>query len=203
METIALIEDLSATLRAQRERAVAVRALPADRLEFRPAPDQWNVLEVFEHLNLSSGIYLRGLERVFDDRADRLPFNATFTPGRLGQYFTKGMLPKADGSVGNRMRTLRMFDPARQKGADAASLDRFIDLCDRFLRLLQRARHTDLNRMRVTSSLGPIIRFKAGDAFRFPIAHQQRHFLQIERLLAAADQRATTSRATAEPARTT
>ncbi len=37
--------------------------------------------------------------------------------------------------------------------------------------------------MKVTSSLGPIIRFKAGDAFRFPVAHQQRHFLQIERLV--------------------
>ena len=37
--------------------------------------------------------------------------------------------------------------------------------------------------MKVTSSLGPIIRFKVGDAFRFPVAHQQRHFLQIERLV--------------------
>lgn len=201
MDTIALIESLAATLRAQRERAAAVRALPSDRLAYSPAPDQWNVLEVFEHLNISSGIYLRGLERVFDDRADRLPFNATFTPGRLGDYFTRGMLPAQDGTIRKRMRTLRMFDPARGQGGSPESIDRFIDLCDRFLRLLQRARHTDLNRMRVTSSLGPIIRFKAGDAFRFPIAHQQRHFLQIERLLAGTAQRATTNRSTAAPAR--
>jgi hypothetical protein len=36
---------------------------------------------------------------------------------------------------------------------------------------------------KVTSTLGPILRFKVGDAFRFPIAHQQRHMLQIERVL--------------------
>lgn len=35
--------------------------------------------------------------------------------------------------------------------------------------------------MRVVSSLGPMIRFKADDAFRFSVAHQERHFLQIER----------------------
>jgi hypothetical protein len=201
MDALRLIDDLSATLRAQLDRARSVRSLPVEQLKFRPAPDQWNALELFEHLNLSSGIYLRGLERVFDDRAEQLPFNSTFTPGRFGAYFTKGMLPKADGSIGNRMRTLRMFDPARRTGAELASVDRFIDLCERFLRLLQRARHTDLNRMRVTSSLGPIIRFKAGDAFRFPIAHQQRHFLQIERLLAGTAQRETTNRSTAAPAR--
>ncbi len=49
--------------------------------------------------------------------------------------------------------------------------------------LLEIAKRTDLNVMRITSSLGPIIRFKAGDAFRFPIAHQVRHFLQLERTL--------------------
>ena len=57
-------------------------------------------------------------------------------------------------------------------------------MCEALIRLLEAARTTDLNAMKVASSLGPIIRFKAGDAFRFPVAHQQRHFLQLERALA-------------------
>lgn len=77
------------------------------------------------------------------------------------------------------------------------TIQHYINLCERFLRLLERAKGKDLNKMMVASSLGPIIRFKAGDAFRFHIAHQQRHFLQLERALAAAGrpaQRSTTSR---------
>lgn len=186
MDTITLIDDLSATLRKQMERARLVRAMPAEILLHRPAPEKWNALEIFEHMCLSSGIYLRGLERVFDERAERLPFNADFKPGLLGDYFTKGMLPKEDGTIRNRMKTMRMFDPPRNNGASQESIDRFIDLCARFLKLLERARSSDLNRMKVSSSLGPIIRFKAGDAFRFPVAHQQRHFLQLERTLEAA-----------------
>ena len=57
-------------------------------------------------------------------------------------------------------------------------------MCEGFLDLLERARSTDLNRMKVTSSLGPIIQFKAGDAFRFPVAHQVRHMRQVEAVLA-------------------
>ena len=186
MNTKELIDQLTTVLEEQRQRASVIRGMSPGALLHRPAAGQWNTLEIFEHLCLSSGIYLRGLERVFEVRAAHFPPNATFKPGLLGNYFTKGMTPAPDGSIRNRMKTLRMFDPPRNQGASIESIDRFIDLCTRFQHLLERARHTDLNRMRVTSSLGPIIRFKAGDAFRFPIAHHQRHFLQLERALVSA-----------------
>lgn len=178
-----LIDELQATVRGQIARTSEIAALPAERLMQRPASNQWNVLEVFEHMNLSSGIYVRGLKKVFDAKAAELSPNSLFHPGLLGDYFTKGMLPKPDGGIRNRMKTLRMFDPPRNKGASLQSIDAFTAMCEEQLRLLERARRTDLNRMKVTSSLGPMIRFKAGDAFRFPIAHQVRHMLQIERLL--------------------
>lgn len=197
MNTTELIDRLEATLNDQVQRARTVRQLPAETHLHRPAQDQWNTLEIFEHMCLSSGIYLRGLEHVFDGCADNLRFDPEFRPGMLGEYFTKSMLPRPDGTISNRMRTMRMFDPPRNSGASLESIDRFIDLCERFSELLERARKTDLNRMKVSSSLGPIIRFKAGDAFRFPIAHQQRHFLQLERTLLTAPgvaQRTTTNR---------
>lgn len=135
-------------------------------------------------MNLSSGVYARGIAKVFSEQAARHPANPVFTPGFFGDYSTNAMQPKPDGRIAWRMKTLRLFDPPKQQGASSESIARFIALCEEFLRLLEQARGTDLNRMKVVSSLGPILRFKAGDAFRFPIAHQQRHFLQIERLLA-------------------
>lgn len=185
MDAIALIDELSATLRAQIARSREIQRLPAERLLQRPEPGKWNALEVFEHMNLSSGTYARGLRRAFTAGAGRYSVNPVFKPGVVGDFSTKAMRPKTDGRIGWRMKTLRMFDPPRQRGASSESITRFIALCEEFLRLLEEARGTDLNRMRVVSSLGPILRFKAGDAFRFPIAHQQRHFLQIERLLGA------------------
>lgn len=178
-----LISALSTTLRAQIARAHQIQQLPADLLLRRPAPDKWNALEVFEHMNMSSGIYLRGLQDVFARKAAGLKPNPLFKPGLLGDYFTKAMQPKSDGTIGSRMRTMKLFDPARNQGASNESITRFIAMCEQFLSLLDKSRSTDLNRMKVTSSLGPIVRFKAGDAFRFPIAHQVRHMLQVERLV--------------------
>lgn len=180
-----MIDELAASLRAQVERARQLRGLPEARLRQRPAGSQWNVLEVFAHMVLSSGIYELGLCKVFNEKADALPDAPTFRPGMLGEWFTSGMRPKADGRIAWKMKTLKIFDPARQQGASMESIDAFIRLCTSLLELLERARRTDLGRMKVASSLGPVIRFKAGDAFRFTVAHQERHFLQIERLLAA------------------
>lgn len=185
MNTIELIDTMQGVLSQQLERAREIRALPAERLLHRPSPEQWNVVEVFEHMVLSSSIYEKGLQQVFDRKADQFTFNPVFKPGLLGAYSVKSMLPRLDGSIPMRMRTLGRFEPRKLQGASTASIDSFIRMCEGWRSLLDRARTTDLNAMKVTSSLGPIIRFKAGDAFRFPIAHQVRHFLQIERLLAA------------------
>jgi hypothetical protein len=184
MKVDRMIEELRAVLQAQQARAREIAALPGASLLKRPTPEAWNVLEVFEHLNLSSGVYVRGLEDVFTRKAASHRPTNDFTPGVLGDWFTTGLEPKPGGVIKWRMRTMKMFDPARNAGASLESITRFIDLCSRLLILLEKARTTDLNKLRVTSSLGPIIRFKAGDAFRFPVAHQRRHFLQIERLLA-------------------
>lgn len=183
MDSLVLITELESTLHQQIARSKAIRALPAEQLLHRPAPEKWNAVEIFEHMNLSSGIYVRGLEEVFRKKAADHAFNPVFTPGWLGQYSVKSMTPRADGSIPMRMKTLGRFEPRKLQGASSTSIDRFIDLCERLLALLEIAKRTDLNVLRITSSLGPIIRFKAGDAFRFPIAHQVRHFLQLERTL--------------------
>ncbi len=185
MDSLQLIADLSKTLRQQIDRTNIIRQLPAEALLQRPAPGKWNAVEVFEHMNLSSGVYLNGLGSEFEKGAGAFSFNSEFKPGWLGNYFTNAMRPRANGDISWRMKTMRMFDPPRNQGASTQSLDRFVQMSERFIALLNRAKRTDLNRLRVISTLGPLVRFKAGDAFRFPIAHQERHFQQIERVLAS------------------
>lgn len=185
MDTARMIDGLEASLRAQIARAKEIALLPSERLLKRPEPNKWNALEVFEHMNLSSGIYTRGLKKALARHAVEFQMNPVFKPGLIGDFAARAMQPRTDGHIAWRMKTLRMFDPPKQHGASHESIARFIELCTDFLELLEQARRTDLNRITVVSSLGPILRFKAGDAFRFPIAHQERHFLQIERLLNA------------------
>lgn len=183
MDTQELLRGLAATVRAQRDRAAELARLPQAQLLRRPSSYAWNALETLEHLNLSSGIYVRGLERVFSTQAKRHAPNASFRPGWLGNWFTNGLKPGPKGAIRWRMRTFKRFEPSQNGGASMENIERFINLCNRTLALIEQARSTDLGAMRVTSSLGPLVRFKAGDALRFPIAHQERHFLQLEQAL--------------------
>ena len=187
LDTRTLIDALQQQLRVQLAHVDALLDLPTERLLKRPAPDRWSVMEVVQHMNLSSGHYHRLLQRLYANENNGLRFRSTFTPGLLGQYSVNSMTPKPNGDIPMRMRTLRMFDPARTAPVNAddalAPLLRFREMLQGFMGLLERARTRGLEGEKVTSTLGPIIRFKAGDAFRFPIAHQERHLLQIDRLL--------------------
>lgn len=185
MGTQTLIDELQATIQRQLARCVEFRQLPIALLRQRPDPKRWSVLEVIEHMNLSGRVYFRGLQKVFADQRSSLRYAAEFQPGRWGDLFTKGLQPGSNGKISWKMRTMGMFEPRTAHTKGLASLDEFETMLRGSMELLDQARSRGLDGAKVTSTLGPILRFKVGDAFRFPLAHQERHMLQIERTLAA------------------
>lgn len=80
LDTRTLISDVQSTLRKQLQRCEEFRQLPLELLLRRPAPNRWSVLEVIEHMNLSSGHYHRG-QWIYADENNRLRFRTTFAPG--------------------------------------------------------------------------------------------------------------------------
>jgi hypothetical protein len=62
-------------------------------------------------------------------------------------------------------------------------IDEFLQQEQTLLQLLNKGREKDLAKIRIPISIAPYIKLKAGDTFRFIIAHHQRHFLQVENTL--------------------
>ena len=182
--TSRLIDEMQASVQDQLKHLKAWSELPLEHLEERPAPRSWSVLEVIEHLNISSGHYTRRLRRIYA-QGEALGSKAEFTPGRWGESFTRSMQPLADGTIPKPMRTLWLFEPKAAAAKGRTSLQEFQAMLEEQLVLLERARTLGWEGPKVTSTLGPIFRFKIGDAFRFMVAHQARHFLQAERALAS------------------
>ena len=98
----------------------------------------------------------------------------------------KMMQPREDGYIHVKMKTLKRFEPDRS----TAPLDKTtvirecIESHDDLLNLIEQSRDVDINRVRVVSAIGPIIRFKLGDCFRFNTAHHLRHLLQADNVMA-------------------
>jgi len=98
---------------------------------------------------------------------------------------TRTMQPTDDGRIKLPMPTLRIFEPRQAPAKRLVALDEFIAMLEGFRALLDVAATRGMEGPRITSTLGPLFRFKVADAFSFAIAHQERHLLQIDRTLEA------------------
>ncbi|PHN07382.1 DinB family protein [Flavilitoribacter nigricans] len=177
-----LLDRLAADVREILLKTEPLKSLPEAELREKPTADAWSVVEVIAHLNYYARFYVQAMEEQLDGHQTQA--QTEFHPGWFGNYFTKSIGPSPDGTVKNKMNTPK---DARPQAPAALSpqeeIAEFVAHQHQILNLLQIARTADLGKIRVPISLTRFIRLKLGDTFRFVIAHEQRHFQQIDRVL--------------------
>lgn len=149
-------------------------------LTLQPSEGKWSVSQSIEHLN-SYGRYYLPLISASMTRQSHTP-EEVYTPGWLGDYFTKSMLPKSDGKITNKMQSPKNHRPSQDLESRKV-LEDFLQQEYLLMELLDQAATTNLGKIRIPISINRFIRIKLGDTFRFLIAHHQRHFLQIQNTL--------------------
>lgn len=179
--SIDLINKLQGDVRSMILEATQLQSVDPGLLLQEPAARKWSVIQVLEHLNTYGDYYLVALEKSLENRK---PAATNFKPGWLGDYFTKLMLPTEEGVVKNKMQSPKNHRPAKHPDAFPV-LKTFLEQQHYLLDLLEKAKSKDIGSIRTPISLSKLIRLKTGDVFRFLIAHEQRHFVQIANTLAA------------------
>lgn len=177
-----LMEQLAAEVREILLKTESLKVIPRERLREKPSETAWSVVEVIAHLNYYARFYIPAMEEQLDGH--QTTAQSHFKPGWLGNYFTKLIGPSSEGEVNNKMTTPKDGRPQSADQLDPeAELREFTEHQHQLLNLLQIGKSADLGRIRVPISLSRFIRMKLGDTFRFVIAHEQRHFQQIDRVL--------------------
>jgi hypothetical protein len=148
------------------------------------SPDKWSIAQIIEHLKSYGKYYLPEMQKALE-KAEHAGKKARheFTPGWLGNYFTRMMLPK-EGKVTNRMQSPRDHWPAEDLNGREV-LNEFLQQQHDLLDYLERAKKVNIGGVRIPISISRVIRLKLGDTFRFYIAHQERHFIQVANTLEA------------------
>lgn len=178
--SLALLEELQADVRQLILAANKLKAEDPGLLHEQPAPGKWNVVQVLEHLNSYGRFYIPAIG--ISLKKDK-PAREIYKPGFIGDYFTKLMRPSEKGTVQYKMKAPRDHRPAPHLDHQPV-LQTFLDQQQSFLDLLEKAKTRDIGRLRTPITLSRFIRLKTGDTFRFLIAHEQRHFVQIRNTLA-------------------
>lgn len=180
LEAIKWLQALkSASLQLLEQISAIEEHTPVEELETNDGPGRWNTIQVLEHLNSYYRFYIPQMEMRIE--ASKRPAKKYFTPGWLGGFFTKSMLPK-NGVVTNKMKAMKNHSP--EPGQDAEKvMTEFLRWQRKLIHLLQLAESHDISGIRIPISITPFIRLKLGDAFAFIVAHNDRHWIQVEKLL--------------------
>lgn len=173
-----LIDDLQGDVRNTLAAMENIKNLPDEVLLRQPEAGKWSIAQVLEHLNGYSRFYLAAIENAM--RNSERSTKPSFKSGWFGNYFTNIMQPKADGTIGNKMSAPKEYNFSPDLDAQRV-VKEFLQGQQHLLALLDKARTADIGKIRVPISISKLIKLKLGDTFRFLIAHQLRHFLQIER----------------------
>lgn len=156
---------------------------PLDRCMRQPAPGAWSALDCISHLNLAMDVMLKEIDRRIEQAvAKGQKPNENYRPGFIGQRFARLLAPK-DGDVRRRIKTGKRFQPQVVPGNEHKVLDDFRNRIDRLGKQAEDSRKVNLNRCRVNSNFGPIVKFKLGDTFPIVLAHNERHIFQARKAL--------------------
>ena len=178
-----LIESLKRDVQRLLECVVVLKQEQNEVLLQQPAPDKWSVVQILEHLNGYGRYYLPQISKVLTLHP-HMQRQAWFNSGFLGNYFTNSMKPKNILEVKNKMKAMKNHIPDNSLQPDQV-LKEFIRQQQQLLELLEQSKMSDLNALYVPVSISKYIKLKLGDTFRFFIAHEQRHFVQVRNTLQA------------------
>jgi hypothetical protein len=148
----------------------------------RPQSNKWSFLDCIVHLNQTYDVYLPRIEAAIEQNATRT--GTAYRPGLFGNMMTNSMTPK-EGLIKMKTKTLKPFVPQTEGKSQTEIISTFFANQERFIQQMEKAKTLDLGRIKLNSAIGPVLRFKLGDCFRFIAGHNQRHWLQAQRTYAA------------------
>lgn len=147
--------------------------------------EKWSMLQCLKHLSYAIEVYNENIENAFTIGKHNSP-SESFKSHWKGDMFTKMISPKENGEIKN-MNTFKSMMPKVVMDSES-TLAEFFALHEKFAELIEQSKDFNLNKVKVNTALGPMVKLRLGDAFRFIIGHAQRHLIQLKRIKATVHQ---------------
>ena len=158
---------------------------PLPTLITKPAPKKWSVYEVVQHIEQSHAFYTPKFEWLMNSLPKTTQTTSKAKASWITEFLLNGFTPKG-GKVRFKMKTFGPFQP-QLSSATKHDLTKVFDQFYTQLKVSETAiiacRELDVKQKKVNSALGPLLRFTLPEAVAFMIAHDERHFFQIDQVL--------------------
>jgi len=158
--------------------------LTEEELYWQPAPKKWSVGECLEHLNITSRSYMpkitAGIQLAIEKSWQA---QEVFKTGLIGQNFTNSFRLDENNQPRRKVKTFKSFEPNHLPERNPRVREEFAEHLMQFIAQIDQATQVNLQKVKVTSAIGPILRFRLGDVFRFLNVHTHRHLVQAQRVV--------------------
>ena len=167
-------------LREQSPKAAdAMAGLSADRINWRPAEGAWSIGQCIAHLNTVNELYAGSIHRSILDARQR---GLTYAGEQTQLTWFERWFLKTMGTPRIKIPAPSKFKPVGTAFEREQLLTAWTSSHERLVQLAQSAEGLDLLRVKVPSPVTSLLKVSLLCAFKIPIAHNGRHFLQIARL---------------------
>ena len=156
----------------------------------QPNPESWSLIEVVEHLNKAYTLYVDKVDTAIANCPDIQGPPKPFKARAWQKFVIEGQRPK-NGKRPWKMKTLKRFQPLLDiktltKEDIKTIFERFFELHEHLKISILSARVKQVKAHKFSSAIGPIVNFYLPEGFEFLLCHMERHYVQIEGILAAA-----------------
>nr|WP_321415518.1 hypothetical protein [uncultured Allomuricauda sp.] len=151
-------------------------------------PDTWSIIEVLAHLNFAYNPYRNqfdeAIPKMTDSNEEQKPFRARpWQKMMIEMQRPKGTQRKW------KMKTMKRFEPLldrKNMGKEKVEevFHEFFELHGHHLKdAILKSRNKDISKIKITSGIGPIVKFYLPESFEFLLCHLERHIVQIDEIL--------------------
>ena len=167
--------DLHEKIREHCETVTAVyKPLTLEQLTTQPDPKEWNILQCFDHLNLTHDYYNAKIKTALDNPAPTNPQNDVYKPSFFGRiYMHFAFNPNYSFSVADEMA------PDTAVSRDALTI--YLHKQDHLLQTLSQVNGINLAKTKIPISTG--VNFNLGDCLKILVYHDALHLDQARRIL--------------------
>ncbi|WP_139135357.1 DinB family protein [Roseivirga sp. 4D4] len=144
------------------------------------AEGKWSMLQCLKHMSIAVEVYNTNTLSALES-AQNGTNSSDYKSHWKGDMFVKMISPKENGEIKNSMKTFKTMNPHNSLAVDD-TIKEFFAQHEEYLRLIEKSRAYDLNRVKVNTALGPMVKLRLGDAYRFIIGHAHRHLIQLKRI---------------------
>jgi DinB superfamily len=153
--------------------------LTVGQLNWKPSEKSWSIGQCFKHLISTNNLYFPAIQKVIDGNHRNNFFSKIpFSTNLIAALMKNSLKPQQ----ARKMKTFKVFEPSTSN-VSGTIFDDFAENNQKLIAMFEACKGLEIHKIKIPEPLSVALNLRLDEAFEILVLHEQRHFLQAERIL--------------------